>query len=128
MPYLSYSTTAPETRKGFKAGDRIEFTGIGTIKELHGHDGCFLVQDDTGYQHYVYPSSSKVTLKATDPVNWPPQVGDVWKAGGSEYFARKHNAADGQVVLVSEGGTLFYRSDFPVFIKKSPTLIRRRGL
>lgn len=127
MSYLSYSPTAPETRKGFKEGQRVEFTGMGTIKNLYAHDGCFQVQDEAGYHHYVYPASAKVAVKGADPANWPPQVGDVWKAGGVEYFARSHS--DGRrVVLVAENGTIYLPSEFPSIAKRNPTLIRRRGL
>jgi hypothetical protein len=42
---------------------------------------------------------SAITVLA--PPNWPPQVGDVWRAGDVEYYARKYAGGSGTVMLTA---------------------------
>jgi hypothetical protein len=120
-----------------KTGDRVHIEFDGTVES-----GCVNVKDsdgigaygmvavhritsDDGCIHFVYLGEPGI-WEAAEPDDWPPREGDIWKAGGHEYFARQHSSCKGQLTMVGDHGTLYYGNDVPRFKALNPNLVRRR--
>lgn len=114
-------------RYDLKYGDRVKFSGEGAVVDTHAHAATIKVMDNSGAVHFIYPSGT-ATIEKGNPANWPPQVGDIWDVGGTEYFARAHSYSKDRVVLVSaSGGSVFHDNEYEGYVlPKSPALIRRR--
>src|ERR1019366_10345025 len=70
-----------------------------------------------------------------DPENWPPQVGDIWEAEGTEYYVRENRSRGLLDTIVvdrfAREGRVFSESrlngtaNLNTFKSLSPTLVRR---
>ena len=108
----------------------VEFDGVITsrdgifVYDVRSHDGADMAINSA----YITP---------LDPGNWPPQVGDVWEADGTEYYVRENRSRGllGTIVVdrFAREGRVFSESrlngtaNLNTFKSLSPTLVRRRG-
>jgi hypothetical protein len=90
---------------GFKKGQRVKVEFEAVVVERNKAFTRVIPDDSPGRNGVTVPTNSLVPLS---PPGWPPQVGDIWAAGGKEWFARHdeyrfHETAM-PVVLVPEDG------------------------
>lgn len=94
--------------------------------------GFVRVRDQHGTYHYIWVNDGLAgSVEFAEPVNWPPQQGDVWQLpDGTEFFARRNTCDRDRLVLVpdrSDGGRgNFYDSEFDDFKGFGPSLVRRK--
>jgi hypothetical protein len=92
------------------------------------------VRADDGCIHYIYMHPANTTvIELAEPASWPPQVGDVWEAGGVEYYVRMVTYNNTVIVAPFEFGSNAGRSyyeaganEFEQFKALKPKLVRRR--
>lgn len=112
----------------FKKGQRVH---VEFDAEIVSVGNTCLVVHHGGHNSWVSPSTTKVTL--ANPVDWPPQVGDIWEAEGQEYYAEEWKRDSLTVQPFSHRDSNFAYSDREEYAKSlndfkalSPTLVRRR--
>jgi hypothetical protein len=68
------------------AGDRVKITGtiVSTDEALFG---SITFRPDGGRPSVIYRPFDLGAVEKLNPVDWPPQVGDIWEADGLEYCA-----------------------------------------
>lgn len=120
-----------------KVGDKVhvEFDGVVNEEPVSWGDGrlsmTVRIQTPDLYVHDICHSSAVITR--TDPLNWPPQLGDVWEAGAHDYTVRKHSWSESVVVTPMEGGNAYSeeysdkRCRLDAFKALKPVLARRRA-
>ena len=115
----------------YKIGDRVrvEFEGLVTCTDVtflgrFGHS--VEVTRSNGYRHSVKPEDVKEVL---GPENWPPQIGDIWEADGTEYFIRRNTVEEDEVVIVPDYDSVsaIYTDEIDYFKSLKPTLVRRKS-
>jgi hypothetical protein len=117
----------------FKEGQRVRVEFEGVIKDTYSHNACAKIVDsgaeEVGWYHYVYLNSPGVKVTLADPESWPPRVGDIWEAGGREWYTRQNMACGDEIIV----GTFdrpsqdYYQRDLGDFKALNPVLVRRRG-
>lgn len=126
----------------FHVGDkvRIEFDATiidgpnSAVGRLYTYTVTQKAGASSGATHYVYltEDNARVT-KPAEPESWPPQAGDIWNAGGIEYFvysgilglnAFPFDGASSGRESYSESPMGNSLSDFKAL---SPVLVRRRS-
>lgn len=122
----------------FKPGQRVSFTTTATIAEPGGGAKYIVPSAEAPFDGVLYlvnvdDRNAKVELiPDPDPENWPPQVGDIWKAGEREFYVRQNVTLRSTVVV---GAFVFDNSDnsefyedsdrLPDFKALKPVLVRR---
>jgi hypothetical protein len=71
-----------------KEGQRIRVSFETTVDRVSS-EGGFNYVDPTGAYVYVKPGNDRLTIEEVVPENWPPKIGDIWTADGTEWFARE---------------------------------------
>jgi hypothetical protein len=112
----------------FKKGLRVKVEIEGIVESTSSYHGCADIRDNRGYAHFICVTSDAVTVTPTDPPDWPPQVGDIWEAEGTEYYVRPSISERGEVVIIGfEGHKDYIQPRFDLFKALNPVLVRRRG-
>lgn len=117
----------------FKIGDRVHVEFDGTVDESIIY-GWTVIQDESGLSHQLWTTGIDRLARLSDPENWPPRIGDVWEAKGTEYFARSHSIhATRPVMHPVAGGDCYYDATtvyrtrtMDAFKALGPKLLRRR--
>lgn len=90
-------------------------------------DGVLELRTDDDMFYYInWRTEPSVTITPLGLADWPPQVGDIWEAGGKEWFARKDEYAPTgrELLMVAEIGTWLEVDEVKAL---NPVLVRRRG-
>lgn len=87
--------------------------------------------------HAIDLNAPFAKVEILDPANWPPQVGDIWEAGGREYFARLSGqqsiwliVSDCHAAAMADNQPDYYENvpgSLDAFKALNPVLARRRG-
>lgn len=65
------------------------------------------VPGDCGLLHLK--NLTDVSVEAAEPDNWPPQVGDIWRVKGHEYYVRRNRGPSrGLVIEAFENSSVKY--------------------
>lgn len=127
----------------YKTGTRVRVVIDGEIEDVvYGLDavmrydgsgaGFVQVRDQHGTYHYIWVNDGlSGSVELTEPANWPPQLGDVWRLpDGTEFFARRNTCKRDRLVLVSDRAdderSNFYDTEFDDFKGLGPSLVRRK--
>jgi hypothetical protein len=125
-----------------KPGQRVRVEFDGTVTRIE--DGWLVVEQDEYpcFEHQLWlpvSGDQQPVYTQLDPAFWPPQIGDIWEAGGFEYMIRDARSAsvttrrtvgyDKGYPLVSplDHAAPTMRGRFDDLLAASPKLIRRRG-
>lgn len=127
---VSFTGTVKST-KGDKWGYIKEGEGLDDI----GSSGFVAVNDANYITHVVWVGGSGMrgsepltVTRPVEPDNWPPRVGDIWRASGSEFSVRADYSGSGIVLTNLDGAypTEFRTMDLDGFKVLNPKLVRRR--
>jgi hypothetical protein len=118
---------------GFSEGQRVHVAFDGTIDSLR--EGWLIVEDHSfGMYHQIWAYGAENLVTPLNPEQWPPRVGDIWEAGGVEFYVRSDS--DGRDMFVIESFDVnpevdidcyaYYGRDLDEFKALNPRLVRRR--
>lgn len=118
------STPANDRRESiYRVGERVDVTIRGAVVVDVNDDAIVLsLGDDHALTGIAFASA--VTVARVAPVEWPPQIGDLWRAqDGGLWFAQSE---DGATVLASTGSLTRQQYPDSVLRKCGPmTLVHR---
>lgn len=91
--------------------------------------------NDGQYYRLHYPKCWNVALaEKYKPKHWPPEIGDIWEAEGSEYYVTTVDDKIAVHAFDTRRGKYSY-VDLPYYVKHledfrtlKPVLLRRRGM
>lgn len=113
----------------FVKGQRVKATITGEIYRVEG-DGIYIQNNHT--RLYLNPDYDTWDVEVLEPVNWPPEPGDVWEANGYDYVVFKHGSLNSVQVERSDGVDVFNSSwkskTFNSFKALNPILVYRKGV
>jgi hypothetical protein len=106
-------------------GDRVKITG--TIVTVNTADEFVMFQPDGSAAICMISKISPMAVERADPVDWPPELGDIWKIGPDEFVVAYDHSYRQPVAIPIDGGFSNYSFESPEFRNRNPVLVRRRG-
>ena len=100
----------------YTRGQRVTFIAVHTARITATGNGHMNVQIEStqvadrpvihwthkGDDGRVYMALDYAMVKPVVPENWPPQIGDIWEADGTEYFVRRNTVDTDDLVIVPD--------------------------